>query len=139
MKYSLAIIALLGLSSTVEGVKVQHHHHHHHHHDDNLVGLAGDAVASPAAAAPKAVAKAEAPKAAAAAPAAPAAAKPAAAGKAKEEPPKSDPPPENKARTTFIKEEAKGPEKKMGYGKPEVKQKKCKKGTGPMDAFDNCP
>ena len=124
MKYSLAVIALLGLSSEVEGVKVQHHHHHKHHFDDFLVELTGDATAAPKnatkAAAPAAAKAAAAPTLAAAT--------------------KSDPPPENKANTTFKKEEAAGPDKKADYKKPEPpKQKHCEKGNGPMDSFNNCP
>ena len=89
MKYSLAVIALLGLTSTVDGVKIQSHHHHkHHHHDQSLVGLAGDKDAAPVE--KKAAAPVE---------------KKAAA--AKEEPakaeakPSADLPPENKANATF--------------------------------------
>lgn len=123
MKYSLAVITLLGLTSEVEGVKVQHHHHHKHHFDEFLVELTGDATAAPVAA------KAAAPAAAKAA-AAPA---PAAATK-------SDPPPENKANTTFKVEEAAGPNKKADYKHPDPpKQKHCEKGNGPMDSFNNCP
>tara|TARA_B110001450_G_C17339374_1_gene366862 strand:+ start:103 stop:468 length:366 start_codon:yes stop_codon:yes gene_type:complete len=116
MKYSIAIVALLGLAS-VEGVKVTHHHHHHHHHDDNLVALAGDA--KPAAPAPAA------------------AAAPAAAPKG--DAPKTDFPPENRSNTTFNKESKLSPEKKAPYGEPDVAQKKCAKGSGPLDAFKNCP
>jgi len=76
MKYSLAIIALLGLTSTVEGVKIQ-----------NLVGLNGDDAKAPAE-------KKDAKKA-----------------------PVLDLPPENKANTTFRKESALGPDKKLDYKK----------------------
>ena len=89
MKYSLAVIALLGLTSTVDGVKIQSHHHHkHHHHDQSLVGLAGDKVAAPVEK------KADAAK-----------AEPAKAAK-----PSADLPPENKANTTFKIEKALGPD-----------------------------
>ena len=153
MKYSLAVIALLGLTSNVEGVKVQHHHHHKHHFDDFLVELNGDAdITAPPkkatkAAAPKAVAKAaaKAEPAAAAKAKAPAKAEPAATAKApakadpaatakapaKAEPaaaPKSNPPPENKANSTYRKEAAADPEK-MTVKKPEAP-------AGPLKVFD---
>ena len=119
MKYSLAVIALLGLSSDVEGVKVQHHHHHKHHFDNFLVELNGDADLT---AAPKKATKVAAPVVAAKAPVPVAAAKtaakaePAAAAKpaAKAEPaaaPKDLTPPENRSNATYRKEAAADPEK----------------------------
>jgi len=33
MKYTLAVIALLGMTESVDGVMITKHHKHHHHHN----------------------------------------------------------------------------------------------------------
>ena len=41
MKYSVAVIALLGLTNEANAVSIQRHHHHAHH-DIQMVGTHGD-------------------------------------------------------------------------------------------------
>ena len=60
MKYSVAIIALLGLCE-VNAISIQKHHHHHSHHESQMVGTHEEPLDNKADAAPKEDAKDAAP------------------------------------------------------------------------------
>jgi len=107
MKYSLAVMALLGLTS-VEAI--QHHHHHHH---NNLVGLTGDNSVSDAGNSPVV-------------PAAKRVNPPAANS--------SDLPPENKARATWEAINAKKPAPAVKYPPLHVYKQKMNDGWNAHEA-----
>jgi hypothetical protein len=39
MKYTLAVIALLNMTESVDGVMIKKHHKHHHHHNKDKTML----------------------------------------------------------------------------------------------------